>query len=171
MIIIFVDNLTRGLHNFTLVVYDEAGNWATNTVWVEVIDTIPPTVTITSPTSTNYSTSTIMLRNYLITAIRNILRSKVFTLVNILGLTLGIACTLIIIMWIQDELSYDKYHEKADRIVHAYLRVNDQGRSSGSQPTTSHELAQALVEEIPEITIAARIGGVGEVGQFEGVVG
>jgi len=105
-----------------------------------------------------------MFRNYIITAFRNILRSKVFTLVNIIGLALGIACTLVIIMWIQDELSYDKYHEKGDRVMHAYLRVYDQGRSLNSQSTTSHELASALIEEIPEIVNVARIGRIGEVG-------
>ncbi|MFQ5978854.1 MAG: nitrous oxide reductase family maturation protein NosD [Candidatus Heimdallarchaeota archaeon] len=60
-ITIVVDGLGLGVYNFTLVVRDVAGNWASDTVWVTVIDTTPPTVIITSPTNVTYTTSTIWL--------------------------------------------------------------------------------------------------------------
>ena len=57
-----------------------------------------------------------MLQNYFKIAFRNLLRHKVFSLINLFGLTIGLACCLLIALFILDELSYDRYHEKADRI-------------------------------------------------------
>ncbi|MBK7873668.1 MAG: ABC transporter permease [Saprospiraceae bacterium] len=57
-----------------------------------------------------------MLQNYFKIAFRNLMRHKVFSLVNLFGLTIGLACCLLIALFILDELSYDRYHEKADRI-------------------------------------------------------
>ncbi|SDM41712.1 putative ABC transport system permease protein [Catalinimonas alkaloidigena] len=57
-----------------------------------------------------------MLRNYLITSFRNLLRHKSYTLINALGLAVGLACCLLIGLFIQDELGYDRQHAKADRI-------------------------------------------------------
>lgn len=57
-----------------------------------------------------------MLQNYFKIAFRNLMRHKVFSLINLFGLTIGLACCLLIALFILDELSYDRYHEKADRI-------------------------------------------------------
>jgi putative ABC transport system permease protein len=57
-----------------------------------------------------------MIRNYLKVAFRNILRHKVYSLINIFGLAIGMALCLLILVYVQDELSYDGFHEKADRI-------------------------------------------------------
>ena len=66
-----------------------------------------------------------MLRNYLTVAFRNLWKHKFYSLINILGLALGLACFLFIFLFIRDELSYDQYHEKADRIY----RVNFDGHA------------------------------------------
>ena len=55
-----------------------------------------------------------MIRNYIVTALRNFRNNKFFTLINISGLSIGIACSLLILLWVSDELSYDKFHPKAD---------------------------------------------------------
>ena len=57
-----------------------------------------------------------MFRNYLTIAIRNLLRHRVYSAINILGLAVGMACCFLILLFVQDELSYDRFHEKADRI-------------------------------------------------------
>jgi putative ABC transport system permease protein len=54
--------------------------------------------------------------NYLAVAIRSLSRNRVYSLINILGLALGIGCSLVICLYVMDELSYDRYHVKADRI-------------------------------------------------------
>ena len=57
-----------------------------------------------------------MFRNYLTVAFRHLNRQKGYSAINVMSLALGIACALLILLYIRDELSYDRYHEKADRI-------------------------------------------------------
>ena len=57
-----------------------------------------------------------MIKNYLTVAIRNIARNKTFSAINILGLAIGMACCILILLYVQDELSYDQHHEHAHRI-------------------------------------------------------
>ncbi len=109
-----------------------------------------------------------MFRNYLVIAIRHLLKDKAFSIINILGLSLGMAFTIIILLWIQDELSYDKFHKNHDRIYHAYLRVLDVRSSFNFQPTTSPEIGRAMLDEIPEITMMARMSPLGEIAVMAG---
>ena len=57
-----------------------------------------------------------MFKNFAKVALRNLLRHKAFSAINIAGLAIGIGSCVIILLWVQDELSYDKFHEKAERI-------------------------------------------------------
>ena len=57
-----------------------------------------------------------MIKNYLKIALRNILKHKFCSLINILGMTVGITACLLIILYIKDELNYDRFHAHADRI-------------------------------------------------------
>ena len=57
-----------------------------------------------------------MFKNYLTVAVRNIMRHKVYSIINIAGLSVGMACTILILLWMQYEMSFDRYHENADRI-------------------------------------------------------
>ena len=60
--------------------------------------------------------SVVMLKNYLTVAVRNISRHKTFSLINVMGLAVGMACCILIAVYILTELGYDRYHENADRI-------------------------------------------------------
>ena len=57
-----------------------------------------------------------MLKNYLKISLRNIERHRSYSFINIMGLAIGIACRILIFLWVQDELSYDRFHENADNI-------------------------------------------------------
>jgi hypothetical protein len=57
-----------------------------------------------------------MFKNYLKVAWRNLVRNKIFSVINITGLALGMACSLLIFLWIQDEFSYDTFHENGARL-------------------------------------------------------
>ena len=57
-----------------------------------------------------------MIRNYLTIALRNLLKNKGFSFINILGLAVGMASAILILLWINDEVGYDQFHEKKDRI-------------------------------------------------------
>jgi putative ABC transport system permease protein len=87
-----------------------------------------------------------MLSNYLKIALRNLIRHKAFSLINIFGLAVGMACTILILLWVQDELSFDRFHKNADRI---YLVLR--GDANGLTAVTSKLLGSALQEELPEV--------------------
>ena len=57
-----------------------------------------------------------MLRNYFIVSLRNLLKKKIYSIINIIGLAIGITCSILILLWVNDELSFDKFHPKADRL-------------------------------------------------------
>ena len=97
-----------------------------------------------------------MLRNYLKIAYRNLLRSKAFSAINIVGLSFGLATCLIIGLFILDELSFDRFHEKADRIVRVTFRANMSGNKineSNVMPPT----AKTLQRDYPEVLEATRL--------------
>jgi putative ABC transport system permease protein len=97
-----------------------------------------------------------MLRNYLKIAIRSLWRHKAFTAINIFGLALGLACCLLILLFVRHELSYDRFHEKADRMV----RVEFRGSVQGQKMNEAHVMppvAQTLLAEYPEVEEATRL--------------
>lgn len=57
-----------------------------------------------------------MLKNYALITIRNLFRNKVYSFINIAGLAIGLTCSMLIFLWVQDELSFDTFHPKADRL-------------------------------------------------------
>ena len=62
-----------------------------------------------------------MIRNYFKIALRNIVRHKAFTAINIAGLAIGMTCSIFILLWVQNELSYDRFHKNVQniyRVVH-----------------------------------------------------
>jgi len=98
----------------------------------------------------------IMFRNYMKVTLRTIRRHKGFSFINIVGLAVGMACVVIILLWVQYELSFDKHHENAERIFriasesHAYPPPT---KTVVSPPP----MAPALAQEFPEIEASARL--------------
>lgn len=106
-----------------------------------------------------------MLKNYLKTGIRNLLRSKRYAFINISGLAFGIASCLLISLYVNDELGFDQYHKKADQI---YNIVSKLGRPDGSIYKASAIMeARVYSEEVPGIVNYARLRGVGAKIQIE----
>lgn len=97
-----------------------------------------------------------MIRNYIKVALRNLLRQKGFSFINIFGLALGISCTALIGMWVNDELSYDKFHQDYDRIYRITATLPELKVHAA---VTSAPLALAIKNEIPEVDEAVRISG------------
>ena len=91
-----------------------------------------------------------MLRNYLVIALRNFLRQKVFTIINVMGLAVGMACSILILLWVSHELSYDRFNERSDRL---YRVVQTQHYVTAPLTTTCMPgpIARDLKEEVPEI--------------------
>ena len=96
-----------------------------------------------------------MIKNYIKTAFRGFMKNKGFTFINIIGLALGLATCMLIVFYVFDELSYDRYNTKADRIY----RLNEDikfGGSTNSLAITSAPMAAALKNEFPEIEQTVR---------------
>ncbi len=103
-----------------------------------------------------------MLRNYLKIAIRKLLKYKAYTFINILGLAIGMACCILILLYIQDELSYDGFHENADRIFRVSRQwFNPDGTSSLHLGHVAPPIAPLLKNDFPDIILAARLIGGG----------
>ena len=98
-----------------------------------------------------------MFDKYIKIAFRNLWKNKGFSVVNIFGLALGVACSLLIFLFVKDEVSYDRFHKDADniyRIVKDF--VNDDG-SKIPDATTPGALAPAMQKEIPEVVTITRV--------------
>ncbi len=96
-----------------------------------------------------------MFKNYFKIAVRNIQRHKVFSSINIMGLALGLACCIFIMLWIFDELAYDRFHENSNSIYRVEEEIHYSGKIFKSM-ATSPAVAPALKEEFPEIADASR---------------
>ena len=97
-----------------------------------------------------------MIKNYIITGIRNILKHKFYALINILGLTIAITSALFIVLYIVDELSFEDFHKDAENIYRIGLKaqLGDQKFSVFSSPPP---LAIAMAAEIPEVEASCRL--------------
>ncbi|MEO1033486.1 MAG: ABC transporter permease [Bacteroidota bacterium] len=97
-----------------------------------------------------------MLKNYFKIAFRNLLKNKGFTAINIIGLSLGIGCFIMITMYVVDELSYDRFHENASRIY----RINSDiifGGTELSMAVSSDPMGEALLNDYPEVENYVRL--------------
>ncbi|MGA0560342.1 ABC transporter permease [Larkinella sp. VNQ87] len=98
-----------------------------------------------------------MLTNYLKIAWRNLLRNKTFSLINVLGLALGMACSLLILLWVQDELAMDRFHANDNRLYRVLENQNWAGQDLSTTPATPGVLAEHLKKDFPEVEQAAML--------------
>jgi len=96
-----------------------------------------------------------MLRNYLKTAFRNLTRNKGFSTINIVGLAVGMASTILILIWIQNELSHDRFHENTSRLYLVATRHKANGNYQAWTSTPS-PLASVLKQDYAEVEDATR---------------
>jgi len=97
-----------------------------------------------------------MFRNFFKVAVRNLLRNKGFSVINITGLAIGMAATMLILLWVQNEVSYDLFHKNKDRIYNVWNRVAFNGKIQ-CWNSVSAPLGPALKKDLPEIEAIARI--------------
>ncbi|MFH1853388.1 MAG: ABC transporter permease [Candidatus Neomarinimicrobiota bacterium] len=98
-----------------------------------------------------------MITNYLKIAARNLWKQKGQTLINLSGLSIGMACCLLIMTWVVSELSFDRFHEKADRIYRLGIEANLGGYLKA--PITNGPIGPTMVEKYPEVLAAVRTPG------------
>jgi len=124
---------------------DKAKFW----FWLQALKAIP------SFTKHKIYWSIQMFKNYMKIALRNIKRHKGYSFINIFGLAAGIACCILIFLWVQDEFSYDKFHENGDNLylVGTHQRLGSRTATSSGTPPA---LGPAFKEEYPEVVNSVR---------------
>ncbi len=117
------------------------------------------------PTCTTFQPPKIMWKNYFKIASRNLLKKKVYSFINIVGLGVGMACCVLIFMFVQDELSYDNYHEKGDRIYRVtHGTKSPEGKTEGSEAFPfwvwgNAPVGPALQLDFPEVEKVVQFSG------------
>src|SRR5689334_1382293 len=111
-----------------------------------------------------------MFKNYFVVAVRNILRSKFYSFINITGLAIGITCSILILLWVADETSFDKFHPKSDRLYQLWVNAQFDGKiqSWRSVPLPTYEALKTANSNIKSVAVSDWGGGhlltVGETG-------
>ncbi len=99
-----------------------------------------------------------MLKNYLVIAVRNLLRQRIYTLINIVGLATGIASCLMIVMFVANEFSYDRFHSKHERIYKISLERKYPTHST-LYAVIPHSYGDVIQTEFPEVEQVVKFGG------------
>jgi len=118
--------------------------------WLRVLESLP------SIFSDNINWRISMFKNYLKIALRNIKKHKGYSFINIAGLSIGMACCILILLWVRDELNFNRFHENSNDIYMVFSRVRNNGNvniEAGSPPA----IGPALKIDYPEISNSARI--------------
>ena len=101
-----------------------------------------------------------MLKNYFKTAWRNLTKNKLFSLINILGLSIGIAVCFIIMLYVQVELSYDRFNKNADNIARIVFNADINGGKI-NESVVMAPVAQTLKKDFPEVQDVTRLHEMG----------
>lgn len=97
-----------------------------------------------------------MLKNFLTLAIRNLLKRKLYSFINIFGLAIGMAVCLVILKYVDFELSYDNYHKNSDHIYRTITTSYRNGELRGASPVSSYAQGPSLLTDVPEIQTYVR---------------
>ncbi|HEX2759047.1 MAG TPA: ABC transporter permease, partial [Rhizomicrobium sp.] len=98
-----------------------------------------------------------MFRNYLVIALRNIIRHKLYSAINIAGLAVGLACAILIILFVRDELSYDSWIPGSDKLYRVEVTFHVPGRPDIVTAQTTMPLTVAMRDQIPEVRSQTRL--------------
>ncbi len=98
-----------------------------------------------------------MFRNYLTIALRTLIRNKLYSVINIAGLAVGLACVLFIILFARDELSYDKWVPESSNLYRLELTIHAPSRPPMAFAVIPFPMPAAMHDEIPEVTAMTRL--------------
>ncbi len=100
----------------------------------------------------------VMIKNYLIVALRNLLRNKVYSFINIAGLSIGLACAMLIILYVKDEVSYDRFHKNVNTIYRIVTQGIDKNGGKGRKdPNTGYLQGPRFAQSVPDIKYFVRV--------------
>src|SRR6201991_3682121 len=92
-----------------------------------------------------------MLHHYLVTALRSLARHKLYSFINIAGLAVGLACAIFILLFVRDEISYDKWIVGSENLYRVENTINEPGQAPHRGTTIPFPVPQAMLQQIPEV--------------------
>ena len=97
-----------------------------------------------------------MLKNYALITLRNLYKNKIYSFINIAGLAIGLSCSILIFLWVQDETSYDTFHPKADRLYQVWLQAQweEEIGSQQSLPLPTYEALKSANSHIERVAVS-----------------
>jgi putative ABC transport system permease protein len=98
-----------------------------------------------------------MIGNYLIVAFRNLVRHKLYSFINIAGLTVGLTCAIFIILFVRDQISYDRWIPGTENLYRLEITLHAPGKPPSQSAMTPFPAAQAMLDQIPEIQARTRL--------------
>ena len=99
-----------------------------------------------------------MFKNYFTVALRNLLRNKIYAFINIAGLSIGLACSMLIILYVKDEVSYDRFHKNANTIYRIVTQgINKDGGKGRKDPNTGYLQGPRFAQNVSEIKHFVRV--------------
>ena len=138
--------------NYSIIVKQRGLLFAFFWYWYQTLIPVPNFIL------TNFRWSLTMFNNYFKIALRNLLKQKVHSFINIAGLAIGMAVCFVILLYVLNELSYDNYHQNKDRI---YRVIHEDNASKYNHPSAPYLLAPTLISDFPEVEKAARVRSFG----------
>jgi putative ABC transport system permease protein len=124
--------------------------------WVDALHLIKGFYSISLFKTQNDNSTVIMINYFLRMFYRGLLKNKLFSIINILGLAFGLTCSVLISLWVWDELSYDQFHTNGDTIYRVLGDVNNNGQSKIREYIPS-AMVQPMLDEFPEIIEITRV--------------
>jgi putative ABC transport system permease protein len=124
-----------------------------------VLSVLPPFVRKRKQTYFYSSTSFLhidMLRNYLTIALRNLAKHRTYSMLNIAGLAVGLSTTILILLWINEQISYDRFHAHHEQIYRVLLNVSPSGQQTQTYQLVAPVIATTVKEKIPGVSLATR---------------
>src|SRR5688572_8443814 len=97
-----------------------------------------------------------MIKNYLLIAGRNLMKRKVYSFINIFGLAIGVAVCLVILKYVDFEMSYDRFHENAERIYRTTTSYYQSGEYRGTNIVSGYAQGPSMQSDIPEVKTFVR---------------
>jgi len=98
-----------------------------------------------------------MFRNYMAVALRNLVRHKLYSFINVVGLAVGLACVIFVILFVRDEISYDKWIPGSENLYRVESTISDPGQPSQRGTQIPFPVPQAMLQQIPEIKAMTRL--------------
>ncbi|MFC1563410.1 ABC transporter permease [candidate division KSB1 bacterium] len=146
------DNITGDFEELFNEIYQETGLFsALSWYFKNIVKSLPNFL------NTSIRRSTAMFRNYIKIAFRNINNQKTYSFINIAGLTIGLTCTLLIIIYINHELSFDRYHENANEIYRVVISwTNHRQQGNELYNVIPGIFKTAVTSEFPEVLLSTR---------------